>query len=59
MWLVARDKAFVVLRTNPKVIAHSSAYFSSDRTAIRYILRVGFGLPHQQAITRVIIDGGS
>ena len=47
------------MRTNPQVIADCSAYFSSDRTAISCILRVGFGFPHQQAIVKVIIDGGS
>jgi HK97 family phage major capsid protein len=59
MWLVPRDQAFVVMRTDPQVIADTSAYFTSDRTAIRCILRVGFGFPHQQAIIKVIIDGGS
>lgn len=59
MWLVPRDKVFVVLRTDPEVIADRSAYFSSDRTGIRCVLRVGFGHPHQEAIVRVVIDGGS
>ena len=59
MWLVPRDRTFVVVRDNPEVIADSSAFFSSARTAIRAILRVGIGFPHQAAIIRVIIDGGS
>jgi hypothetical protein len=42
-----------------EVIADKSAYFSSDRTGIRCVLGVGIGLPHEGAITRVIIDGGS
>jgi HK97 family phage major capsid protein len=59
MWLVPRSKAFVVLRTDPQVVADTSAYFSSDRTGIRCVLRVGFGFPHQEAIIKVVIDGGS
>ncbi|MCC9186738.1 phage major capsid protein [Mycolicibacterium mageritense] len=57
MWLVPRDKVFVVLRADPQVIADSSAYFSSDRTGIRCVLRVGFGFPHEQAIVRVGMEG--
>jgi hypothetical protein len=34
-----RDKVFVVLRTDPEVRADTSAYFSSDRTGIRCVLR--------------------
>lgn len=59
MWLLPRDRVFVVLRTDPQVVADTSAYFSSDRTGIRCVLRVGFGFPHEQAIVKVIIDGGS
>ncbi len=59
MWLVPRDKTFVVVRTDAEVIADKSAYFSSDRTGIRCVLRVGIGYPHEAAIVRVIIDGGS
>lgn len=57
MWLVPRDKCFVVMRDDPQVIADTSAFFSSDRTAIRCVLRVGFGFPHEQAIIRVAIGG--
>lgn len=59
MWLVPRDKCFVVIRQDAEVVADSSAYFSSDRTGIRCVLRVGIGFPHQQAIVRVTVDGGS
>jgi len=59
MWLVPRSKVFIVLRTNPEVIADGSAYFSSDRTAVRAVLRVSPAFPHEAAIIRVVIDGGS
>ncbi|MGV0777722.1 phage major capsid protein [Mycolicibacter kumamotonensis] len=57
MWLVPRDKTFVVLRTDPEVIADGSAFFSSDRTAVRAVLRVSPAFPHEAAIVRVAIDG--
>jgi hypothetical protein len=59
MWLVPRDKCFVVIRSDATVVADQSAYLGSDRVGIRCVLRVGFGFPHQQAIVQVIIDGGS
>ena len=59
MWLIPRSKTFVVLRTDPEVVSDPSPFFSSYRTAIRCILRVGFGFPHEQAIVKVTIDGGS
>lgn len=58
-WAVPRSRVFVVLRTNPEVVADRSAFFSSDSTGIRCVLRVGFGFPHQAAIAKVVIDGGS
>jgi hypothetical protein len=59
MWLIPRDKVFIVLRTDPEVIADTSAYFSSDRTAVRAVLRVSPAYPHEAAIVRVVTDGGS
>lgn len=58
-WAVPRSRVFVVLRTNPEVVADRSAFFSADSTGIRCVLRVGFGFPHQAAIAKVVIDGGS
>ncbi|GAA1683556.1 hypothetical protein MMUR_22200 [Mycolicibacterium murale] len=58
-WLIPRDRVFVVLRDDPEVVADRSAFFSSYRTAIRAVLRVGIAHPHQEAIVRVVMDGGS
>lgn len=59
MWLIPRDRTFVVVRSDPSVIADTSAYFSSDRTAIRAVLRVSFGFPHEAAIVRTIVSNAS
>lgn len=59
MWLVPRTKTFLVLRSDPEVIADSSAYFSSARTAVRAVLRTAPAFPHQAAIIRVLMEAGS
>ncbi len=59
MWLVPRSKTFIVLRDDPEVIADTSAFFSSARTAVRAVLRVSPAFPHEQAVCKVVIDGGS
>lgn len=50
IWAVPRSKAFVVIRTGTTLVTDSSAYFSSDRTAIRCTMRVGFAWPHAAAL---------
>ena len=59
VWLVPREKCFVVVRNDPSVIADSSAFFSSDRTAIRCVLWCGFAFPHEEAVVAVHMDTGS
>lgn len=58
-WLVPRTRAFLVVRSDVDVRFDGSAYFSSDRTACRAVLRTSPAFPHPEAIVRVIIDGGS
>ncbi|UXA15649.1 hypothetical protein KXD97_00165 [Mycobacterium sp. SMC-8] len=58
-WLIPRDRVFVVLRNDPEVVSDPSPFFSSYRTAIRAVLRVGFAFPHEAAVVRVGMDGGS
>jgi HK97 family phage major capsid protein len=57
VWLVPKDRVFVVIRMDATVVADSSAAFSSDRTAIRCVLRVGVGFPHEAAIVNVELSG--
>lgn len=56
-WLIPRDRVFVVLRNDPEVVADPSPFFSSYRTAIRAVLRVGFAFPHEAAVVRVGMEG--
>ena len=58
-WAIPRSKTFVVIRQDAEVIADSSAYFGSDSTAVRCVIRVGYGFPHEESICKIAIDGGS
>jgi HK97 family phage major capsid protein len=55
IWAVPRNKAFVVMRTGTTLVTDSSAYFSSDRTAIRSTSRIGFAWPHPAALVKIHI----
>jgi HK97 family phage major capsid protein len=55
IWAVPRSKAFVVIRTGTTLVTDSSAYFSSDRTAIRCTSRIGFAWPHPAALVKIHI----
>jgi Phage capsid family len=58
-WLVPKTRAFLVVRSDVDVQFDSSAFFSSDRTAVRAVLRTSPAFPHPEAIVKVHIDGGS
>jgi hypothetical protein len=51
--IVASQDEADALRT--EVDTDSSAYFSSDRTAIRCTMRIGFAWPHAKAVTTIHI----
>ena len=53
IWGVPAGRAYVVIREDATVTVDSSAFFSSDRSAVRAVLRVGFAFPHPASIVRV------
>lgn len=53
VWAVSKPYSVVVLRNDADVQVDSSAFFTSDRTAIRCTLRVGFAFPHPLALGRI------
>ena len=57
MWGIDSTKSYVVIRSGAAVVTDTSAYFSSDRTAVRCTLRVGFAFPHQAALISVGVGG--
>ena len=54
---IPQAKSFVVLRSGTEVVTDRSAFFSSDRTAVRAKLRVGFAWPHPAAVIYVGAGG--
>ena len=55
---IPRSRSFVVLRRGVTVTLDSSAFFSSDSTAIRAVARVAFAFPQEAAIVAVLEDSG-
>lgn len=53
VWGLPKLRAVVVRRNDVDLQIDKSAYFTSDRTAIRAIMRVGFGFPHAAAIQKI------
>lgn len=53
VWAVPADRVFVIIRNDVDLQVDSSPYFSSDRTAVRATMRVGFAFPHPLAIVRI------
>ncbi|MFV8381314.1 phage major capsid protein [Corynebacterium hindlerae] len=57
IWAIPKDAAFTAIRKDATVESDPSPYFSSDRTAIRTTMRVGFAIVHPKAITKITVGG--
>lgn len=51
-----RVRAILVRRNDVDLAVDRSAYFTSDRTAIRATMRVSFAFPHAAAIQKISLD---
>ncbi|CAM2884991.1 phage capsid protein [Mycobacterium intermedium] len=58
VWAVPKAMAYMVIREAAEVEADRSVFFTSDRVAVRAILRIGFGFPNPAAIVRITTDTG-
>jgi HK97 family phage major capsid protein len=52
-WAIPSDRTYVVVREGTRVDIDRSAYFSSDRTGVRGVMRVGFGFPDPLSIIKI------
>jgi HK97 family phage major capsid protein len=59
IWGIPKAKVFAVLRLPVSVVTDRSAFFSSDRLAVRCVTRWGFAFPHEAAIVKIELSGGS
>lgn len=55
VWGIPADRALIALRQDVALEVSTDAYFGSDQTAIRAILRVGFAFPHAAAIQKITL----
>ena len=57
VWGLDQEKSFVVLRSDVTLQVDTSYFFGSDSTAVRTVIRVAFGWPHQQAVVKITASG--
>ncbi|MGC0362926.1 HK97 family phage major capsid protein [Rhodococcus sp. 27YEA15] len=53
IWGVPKDHIHTAVRESAELAVDESAYFTSDRIAVRAILRAGFVFPHEEAIVKI------
>jgi HK97 family phage major capsid protein len=53
VWAIPAAQAYFIVREQAEVEADRSVFFTSDRVAIRAIVRAGFGFPNPPAIVKI------
>jgi HK97 family phage major capsid protein len=53
VWGLPRDRALIALREGTTLAVDRSAFFTSDRIAVRATLRVAFAFPHEEAVVKI------
>lgn len=59
IWTVDSSKVHTVLREDVELAVSEHTFFDTDRIAIRATLRVGFGHPAEDAITKINVSTGT
>lgn len=52
-WALPKDRIVVGVREDASVVTDTSAFFTSDRIAVRATMRVAFAFSHPAAIIRI------
>lgn len=55
VWGIPRDRVLVVTRKGTEVSVNDSVYFTSDRVAVRGVMRVSFAYPQPKAIQKLML----
>lgn len=58
IWGIPQQRAVIVRRKDVDLDVDTSAYFTSYRTAVRAVMRVGFGFTDPAAIQKVLLSEG-
>lgn len=53
IWGIPQSRVFAVIRKNPTLEVDRSAFFTSDRVAVKATMRISFGFPHPLALVRL------
>ncbi|BCO36852.1 phage major capsid protein [Mycobacterium heckeshornense] len=53
VWAIPQTQCFMVVREQAEIETDASVFFTSDRIAIRGIVRLGFGFPNPAAIVKI------
>jgi len=53
LWAVDASRVWLVVRDDTEVLADRSVFFTSDRVAVRAVMRAGFAFTHPQSIVKV------
>lgn len=59
VWAVDISRVFVVVRQDVELSVDESFYFGSDSLAVRAVMRVAFGFPHQRAVIKIAPEPGT
>jgi HK97 family phage major capsid protein len=57
VWAIDKSKVFTVFRQDVSLEVDRSVFFGSDSIAVRAIVRVGYGFPHEASIIRIGVGG--
>lgn len=53
VWGISQQYSYMVIREQAEIESDASVFFTSDRIAVRSILRVGLGFPHPASIIKI------
>lgn len=53
LWAIDSSRVWLVVREDATVEADRSVYFTSDRVAVKAVMRAGFGFVHPQSVVKV------
>lgn len=55
VWSVDQSRAVLVMREDTRIEVDNSVFFTSDRVAVRGVMRVGFGFPHPASVAQITL----
>jgi HK97 family phage major capsid protein len=54
VWGISQTYSYFVIRQDAEVESDKSVFFTSDRVAIRAVMRIGFGFPNPAGIVKIV-----